>query len=68
MMKIDTEKLASELASDNKLSDYDFWRALKTVNNEIFTMSRNNAPIPIEVVRLRAILKKARAKRKGGLR
>ena len=54
---------AERLASDPRLSDYDFWRSLKNLENRIFEISANRDPIPFDMVRWRAILKQARSKR-----
>ncbi|OQM77648.1 hypothetical protein [Manganibacter manganicus] len=62
-MKIDIDAEADRLAADPQITDYDFWRSLKNLNNEIFQISYNNKPIPFAMVRRRAILKQARSKR-----
>ena len=49
--------------ADERISDYEFWRSLKNLNNEIFEIANSNEPIPFEMVRWRAILKQARSKR-----
>lgn len=62
-MKIDIERESVRLAEDPRVTDYDFWRSLKNLDNEIFQIANNNDPIPMEMIRWRAILKKARARR-----
>jgi hypothetical protein len=62
-MKIDIKAEADRLAADPRITDYDFWRSLKNLNNEIFHIANNNEPIPFAMVRWRAILKQARSKR-----
>ena len=62
-MKIDIEAAAAKLAADPRITDYDFWRSLKNLNNEIFEIASNNEPIPFDMVRWRAILKQARFRR-----
>ncbi|CAM5431008.1 hypothetical protein ATER59S_02547 [Aquamicrobium terrae] len=62
-MKIDIEAAAARLAADPRITDYDFWRSLKNLNNEIFEIASNNEPIPFDMVRWRAILKQARFRR-----
>jgi hypothetical protein len=32
-MRIDIEKASDKLADDPRLTDYDFWRTLKNLNN-----------------------------------
>ena len=63
-MKIDVAQMSSRLASDHTLSDYDFWRALKTINNELYRIERLREPIPMKMIYARAILKTARNKRR----
>lgn len=62
-MKRDIRAEADRLAEDCRLSDYDFWRTLKNVENEIFRLSSQGEPIPFELVRWRAIVRQARQKR-----
>ena len=62
-MKIDIKVIAEKLAADPRITDYDFWRSLKNLNNEIFHIANNNEPIPFAMVRWRAILRQARARR-----
>jgi hypothetical protein len=54
---------AERLAADPRLTDYDFWRSLKNLDNQIFEFVGNRQPIPFEMVRWRAILKQARSRR-----
>jgi hypothetical protein len=54
---------AERLAADPRLTDYDFWRSLKNLDNQIFEFAGNRQPIPFEMVRWRAILKQARSMR-----
>lgn len=62
-MKIDIKTTSDKLAADQRISDYDFWRSLKNVDNEIFQIANSNEPIPMDMIRWRAILKQARSKR-----
>jgi hypothetical protein len=64
-MKIDIKATSDRLAADGRITDYDFWRSLKNVDNEIFQIANNNEPIPMDMIRWRAILKQARLKRGG---
>lgn len=54
---------AERLAADPRVSDYDFWRSLRNVDNRIFEISARGDPIPFDMVRWRAILKQARSRR-----
>ena len=62
-MKQDIGAVAHRLAEDHRLSDYDFWRALKNLDNEIYRKSGEHQPIPIEMIRWRAIIRQARSRR-----
>ena len=62
-MRIDIEATSDRLAADYRITDYDFWRSLKNVDNEIFQIANSNEPIPMDMIRWRAILKQARTKR-----
>ncbi|WP_378949994.1 hypothetical protein [Mesorhizobium sp. ANAO-SY3R2] len=62
-MHTDIEATANKLACDPRISDYDFWRSLRNLNNEIFVIANNKRPIPIEMLRWRVILRQARSKR-----
>jgi hypothetical protein len=64
-MKIDIDAASDKLAADTSITDYDFWRSLKNVNNRIFEIANSNEPIPMDMIRWRAILKQARTKRSG---
>ncbi len=64
-MKIDINELSERLAADPNLTDYDFWRTLKNLDNEILDIANNNDPIPMELIRWRAVLNRARTKRQG---
>jgi hypothetical protein len=63
-VKINIEELSDELAANPRLADYDYWRALKILNNEIFEIGRSKAPIPIQIIQMRAVLYRARIKRR----
>jgi hypothetical protein len=63
-MKIDVSQMSSRLASDYTISDYDFWRALKTINNELYRIERLQLPIPMKMIYARAIITTARNKRR----
>jgi hypothetical protein len=63
-MNIDIDKLSKRLAADATISDYDFWRASKTINQALYMMERYNLPIPIDVLRTRNIIRKARNRRR----
>jgi hypothetical protein len=63
-MNIDIEKLSKRLAADATISDYDFWRASKTINQALYMIERYHLPVPIDVLRARNIIRQARNKRK----
>jgi hypothetical protein len=64
-MKMDIHTAAERLASDPGVTDYDFWRTLKNLDYEIFQRVTGNQPIPIDMLRWRRILRRARSQRTG---
>jgi hypothetical protein len=66
-MNIDIDKLSKRLATDRTISDYDFWRASKTINQALYMIERYRLPIPIDVLRARNIIGQARKRRKVSL-
>lgn len=62
-MKIDIHKLSDELARDDTITDYDFWRALKILENEFFKLEKSGDPIPMKIIQQRKIIRSARQKR-----
>jgi len=62
-MKQDIGAVAHQLADDQRITDYDFWRALKNLENEIYRISGARQPIPMEMIRWRAIIRQARNRR-----
>jgi hypothetical protein len=65
VMKNDIQAAAEKLASDPGLTDYDFWRTLKNLEYEIFQRASSKQPIPIDMLRWRRILRRARRRRIG---
>jgi len=63
-MNIDIDQLSKRLAADTTISDYDFWRASKTINQALYMIERHRMPIPIDVLRARNIIRQARKRRK----
>lgn len=59
----DVARLSSLVAQDESCSDYDLWRALKTLDNQLYRIERSGLPVPIRVIYARRILEAARAKR-----
>jgi hypothetical protein len=62
-MKIDFRMISARLAADEELTDYDFWRAIKMIENELYRIERERLPIPMQILHARHILKTARAQR-----
>lgn len=58
-----TRILSIVLACDERLSDYDFWRALRSVEDELYRCQRLGKPVPIDLVYARRILNAARGLR-----
>ena len=63
-MKIDIVAMSAELAADADLSDYDFWRAIKMVEDELYRIEREGRPIPMQMIYARHVLKTARSQRR----
>jgi len=63
-MPSDIETISREIAKSGSLDGYSLWRALKDINNQIFVLEGDKSPVPIELVRLRRIIIKARAFRR----
>jgi hypothetical protein len=55
--------LSHRIAQNPLVSDYDFWRALRDLNDEIYAVSKRGEAIPIGLLRLRATLRRERAAR-----
>ncbi|WP_235897638.1 hypothetical protein [Neoaquamicrobium microcysteis] len=62
----DVANLSSTLALDTAYSDYDLWRAHKSLDDELYKLEREHRPIPIDVLYARRILSVARTKRAEG--
>lgn len=62
-MKLDVRAEVDRLAENPHVSDYDFWRTLKNLENEIFAFESRREPIPFELVRWRSIVRQARMRR-----
>lgn len=58
-------RLSSFVANDSSWSDYDLWRALKSINQELYRLERSGFPIPINLLYTRQIISSARLKREG---
>ena len=64
-MRNDIQAAAEKLAADPGLTDYDFWRTLKNLEYAIFERASSKQPIPIDMLRWRRILRRARRRRIG---
>ena len=62
-MAIDDDGMSRAVARCRSLDPYSLWRALKDLENEIYSIKRANEPIPIEMIRMRAVLLRARGKK-----
>lgn len=63
-MPNEIDELSRAIANGKIIDDYSLWRINKDIEDKIYSISRANDPLPIEIVRLRAILRRARALRK----
>jgi hypothetical protein len=63
-----TRILSNILARDERISDYDFWRALRRIEQELYRCRRSGKPVPIDLVYARRIIDAARTKRNSGSR
>ncbi len=62
-MTSDINRLTRRLARNPLATDYDYWRALRDLNDEVYALSKRREPIPIELLKLRATLRMKRAAR-----
>jgi hypothetical protein len=62
-MKLDIQSEVDRLAEDRRFTDYDFWRMLRDLDDEIYRADAAGEPIPFEAARWRAILRQARRRR-----
>jgi len=56
---------ARRLALDPDISDYEFWRTLKSVRQEIYLLLRAGRPVPIRLLYARRTLEMAIVRRGG---
>lgn len=61
-MAIGDDEMSRVVARCRSLDPYSLWRALKDLENEIYAIKRANQPIPIEMIRMRAVLLRVRGK------
>jgi hypothetical protein len=64
-MTTDIHAAAEKLAADSRLTDYDLWRTLQNIDGEISRIVSVGKPIPIDILRWRRVVKRARSKRRG---
>ncbi|RST84856.1 hypothetical protein EJC49_18645 [Aquibium carbonis] len=62
-MTSDINRLTRRLAKNPLMTDYDFWRALRDLNDEVYALTKRGDPIPIELLKVRATLRRKRAAR-----
>ena len=60
----DMKMMVRRLVENERLSDYDFWRWLKNIDNELYRRESAREPIPFDLVRWRAAVQAARARRR----
>lgn len=57
---------ARELALDPDVTDYEVWRTLRSVRDQIYRLERGNCPIPIRLLYARKTLELAMRNRGSG--
>lgn len=65
-MALRTQTLSRILARDPAICEYDFWHALRKIEDELYDCFRLGRPIPIELVYARRIISAAWSARKSG--
>jgi hypothetical protein len=63
-MPDENEKIARKIANSQSFDGYSAWRMLKDIRNQIFLLERTKAAVPIELIRLRWLIARARELRK----
>jgi hypothetical protein len=64
-MPAEVEAVAQAVAKAKSLDGYTLWRTLKNLDNELFLIEQARAPVPMGLLRVRAIIRRARALRRG---
>jgi hypothetical protein len=64
-MPAEVDAIAQAVARAKSLDGYTLWRTLTNLDNELFLIERARAPVPMALLRKRAIISKARALRQG---
>lgn len=62
-MKVDVRQMSDRLAQDPAISDYDVWRALKSLEDELYEIENRRRPIPMDLIFARAILRRTQKNR-----
>lgn len=62
-MTNDVKSLTSLLTDDSSLTEYDFWRALQTLNDDLHRIERERLPVPMNLLYTRKALQEALAER-----
>ncbi len=63
MLKVDVRQMSDRLAQDPAISDYDVWRALKSLEDELYEIENRRRPIPMDLIFARAILRRTQKNR-----
>jgi hypothetical protein len=64
-MPAEVDAIAEAVAKAKWLDGYTLWRTLKNLDDELFLIDRAQAPVPMGLLRMRAIITRARALRRG---
>ncbi len=57
-------ELAHFIAYESNIRDYSLWRMNKDIEYKIYNSLRNNDPILLDIVRMRAVIRQARELRR----
>lgn len=62
-MRLDIRREVRRIAGDPRITDYDLWRTERNINAELFGYESRREPIPFDLVRWRAVVRRARQRR-----
>ena len=60
-MTLEIDRVSQKIARSRHADGYKLWRTQKDVDTEIYQLASAKQPVPLELIRMRAIIAKARA-------